>query len=140
MTLEEAKIIFSGWQEYIEIADKMHQIFSVVPESFLPYPVETLEEALNIIAKDYFDAGNVKMAKNIQRIMAQHLVPYFFSESQVKPTDEEVLEKMLRDLNVILTHQGIKEIYLANLKRCRDSWAKTKKFKSETHGSDPASI
>ena len=58
MTKEEARIIFKSWQDYQEIGDRFLSFMLRVPESFLPYPADTLEEALNIIAKDYFDSGD----------------------------------------------------------------------------------
>ena len=36
----------------IEILDKIFKVFTVIPESFFPYKIEVLEEALNIITKE----------------------------------------------------------------------------------------
>ena len=57
MTLNEALIIFKSWQDYMEIADKFFRLMLPIPESFLPYPADILEEALNIVAKHYFANG-----------------------------------------------------------------------------------
>jgi len=133
MTIEEAKKIYNVWRDYIEIADKLHSIFHIVPESFLPYPAEELEEALNIVAKDYFDAGDKKTARNIQEVMTAHLMPYHMTvingeltSTNEKPTDEEVLGEMKEKLDLILSNPELKEAVLANLKRVRDSWLKQK--------------
>lgn len=133
MTNGEAGKIFDVWREYIEIAEKLHTIFHVVPESFLPYPADVLEKALNMVAKDYFDAGDKRMAKNIQEMMALHLMPYNITvengeltSTNEKLTDEEVLGEMKKKLDLILSNPELKDAVLANLKRVRDSWAKVK--------------
>lgn len=133
MTIEEAKKIFDVWREYIEIADKLHSIFHIVPESFLPYPADVLEEALDIVAKDYFDAGHKRMAENIQEMMSLHLMPYHITvvngeltSTNKKPTDEEALGEMKKKLDLILSNPELKDAVLANLKRVRDSWLKQK--------------
>jgi hypothetical protein len=125
MTLDEAKRVFKAWQEYIEIAEKLRQLFNVVPESFLPYPVDTLEEALNIIAKDYFDAGDKRTANDIQRLMTLHLVPYCLTPSNGnKLTDDEALERMKLSLDLTLKHPELKMGAIQRLKAIQDSWIK----------------
>ena len=131
MTFEEANKIFKDWKEYMEIADKLSRLFIVVPESFLPYPVETLEEALNIIAKYYFDTGDKKASNNIQETMGAYLTGYYLSSDSndklvIKDnmlTDEEGLRKMKRDLDFMLEHPELLEAKLESLKKARDSWA-----------------
>jgi len=64
MTKEKAIKTYKSWKEYIEIVKKFHKILDQVPESLLPYPADTLEEALNnIITKEYSDAGDKKVAE-----------------------------------------------------------------------------
>ena len=129
MTKEEARIIFKSWQDYIEIADKLSKIFSVVPESFLPYPVDTLEEALNITAKDFFDSGDKKMSNNIQELMPSHLAPYYFTESGVtgiKIKDEEAIEWMKRELDLIEKNPELKKTIVKSLKETQDNWIKSR--------------
>jgi len=57
MTFEDANKIFQDWQRYMEINNKLSKIFMgfSLPKSFLPYPMEVLEEAINIVAKAYSD-------------------------------------------------------------------------------------
>ncbi len=134
MTFEEANIIFKRWQNYQEIADKLGQLFIVVPESFLPYPVEILEEALNIVAKAYFDSGDKKATDNIQESMARYLTGYYLSSDsngklvvkEGKLTDEEVLKKMKQELDFMLENPEILKAKLENLKAARDSWTEFK--------------
>lgn len=131
MTFEEANKIFKRWQNYQEIADKLGKLFIVVPESFLPYPVEILEEALNIIAKAYFDSGDKKAAVDIQNSMGRYLTGYYLPiEGSVvtgkKLTDEEVLIRMKRELDFMLENPELLKAKLENLKEARDSWAEFK--------------
>lgn len=118
MTIQEADKLFKDWQEYQEINDKLVKffMFSGIPKSFLPYPEEVLEEALNMVAKSYFDAGDHKTSKNIQETIASLL---FYKE------DEEVFEEMTN--SAIRKDPKIKEALLNNLRESRDSWAKFKK-------------
>jgi len=130
MTLEEANKIFEHWKGYSEIADKMHKIFLVVPESFLPYPIDILEEALNIVAKHYFDSGDKRTANIIQETMMLQLGGYCLgtdSEGKTKVvdkiTDEEVLQKMKKDLDFMLDNPELLKVKLDNLKKSAESWA-----------------
>lgn len=113
MTKEQADKIFKEWQAYVEIADKLSNIFTVVPESFLPYPLKTMEEALNIVAKKYFDSGNKEMSKNIQETMVSWL--------NCKE-DEEALILMKKDLELTLSNKDLREVRLENLRRSSKSW------------------
>lgn len=134
MTLDEAQIIFKKWQQYQEIADKMGTIFLTVPESFLPYPEDVLEEALNIIAKSYFDSGNKEVANNIQESMGRYLTGYYLPAGKGleitgdKLSEEEVLRKMKEELDFMFQHPELLEAKIENLKRSRDSWAEFKKI------------
>jgi hypothetical protein len=133
MTKEKAQKIFRSWQEYQEIADKLHTIFTIVPESFLPYPVEVLGEALNVIAKDYFDAGNKETADAIQKTMVRYLTGYHLSFSdgmlaatELKLTDAEALKRMKKSLDLMLDNPKLLEVQLKNLRKSRDSWMEFK--------------
>ena len=104
----------------MEIADKLRQLFVLVPESFLPYPAEILVEALNVAAKDKFDEGNIKAAKAIETTAAAYLSSYLTE----KITDETALESMNRSLSLILSDPELKKIKLEKLREVRDNWAK----------------
>jgi hypothetical protein len=115
MTIKEANRIFKFWQEYVEINDKMWKIFTSIPKSFLPYPVEVLEEALNIIAKSYFDEGDSKTSEAIQSSIAM-LIKY--------KDDEEAIIDIAE--NPILKTPELRKLYLKNLKKTSDSWLEMK--------------
>jgi hypothetical protein len=113
MTFTEAENIFKSWKEYVNFANKLSQIFSKIPESFLPYPLEVLEEALNVVAKKHFDNGDTEMAKNIQLTMAAFL----FSHTN----DEEAIISMNQSLELILKNPELKNTSLENLRACGKS-------------------
>lgn len=119
MTIDEAEKLFAAWQGYVESADKMSRIFVHIPESFLPYPADALEEALNIVAKRYFDAGNRKLANSIQESMAAWL--------GCVRGDDEAIQDMKRTLDVFLASPATKQTMLDGLMKTRDSWAQSKR-------------
>ena len=132
ISIEEAQKIFREWQNYQEIADKMGTIFITVPESFLPYPADLLEEALNIIAKSYYDSGDKEASKNIQESVGRHLTGYYyhFDNSSNKnvvtdtlASDEEVIRNMRRELDFMLNNPELLKTKLDSLKRSQNSWA-----------------
>jgi hypothetical protein len=96
------------------------------PASFLPYPVDILEDALNIVAKERYDAGDREIAETIQGHMALHLVAYFLPNSKKIMTDEEALEKMRDTLDLILNNPPLKEVVLENLRNSQRSWMDTR--------------
>jgi hypothetical protein len=137
MTKDEAQMIFQSWREYMETADKLDKLMLHPPQSFLPYPIAIIDEALNIVAKDYFDAGDGKTAETIQATMASYLSGYFMSfadgklVSLQKPrTDEEMLEDMKRSLDLILGDEDLKKTVLDNLKKSQDSWIEVRKSRA----------
>ena len=137
MTKEDAGIIYQSWQNYMEIAEKLSCLMLSVPESFLPYPVDALEEALNIIAKDFFDSGNKEMSETIQRTMALYLTPYYFTESGVtgiKITDEESIELMKRKLDLIEKNPELKKAIVKSLKETQDNWIKSRSQTNDISG------
>jgi hypothetical protein len=117
MDLEKAKRVFKDWQKFVEINDKLGLIFSSIPKSFLPYPPDILEGAMNAVAEDYFNAGDHKTAEDIQNSIVT-LIRY--------EDDSKALESMLKKLKIISEHPDLRDTYLNNLKRTRDSWAKLK--------------
>lgn len=127
MTKEEAEIVFDSWTNYMEIADKFSKLMLFVPESFLPYPADTLEEALNIIAKDFFDSGNNKMAETIQTTMASYLSPLSFLKTTEGLTkDEQAITMMKKMLDMMEENPDLKKKLLKDLKECQESWIKSR--------------
>jgi hypothetical protein len=131
MTKEEAHKIFADWKEYIEFGDKLSKLFTVVPKYFLPYPMDTLEEALNIVAKEYFDAGDKSMAKNIQETMALHMAGYFLAPSNTEMTDDEIFEHMKEKLERILANPELKRGIIENMRNTQSSWIKFRSQKKQ---------
>lgn len=118
MTKEEARVIYKSWQDYIEIADKFFRLMLPVPESFLPYPAKTLEEALLIIAKDFFDSGDKVMSEKIKELMVGHLLGI--------KSDEEAITDMKRKLDFIEQNPKLKKALLKSLKECQEGWIKSR--------------
>jgi len=117
MDRTEARKIFRYWQEYAETGDRFFQMMLSPPPSFLPYPVPVLEEALNIVAKEYFDAGNRKAAETIQQTMGAYIP---------MESDGEALVGMHKALTMILSSPELKASILERLKRSQESWIKTR--------------
>ena len=128
MEMNEAKMIFKSWQDYMEIADKFNRLMLPVPESFLPYPANVLEEALNIIAKYYFDSGNKKMSEKIKDLMAAYLLPFFKINNKTgsRRTDEQAITDMKKTLDLIEKDPKLKKAVLKSLKECQNSWIKSR--------------
>jgi hypothetical protein len=118
MTIEEAQKVFKAWQEYVEIADKLQQVFAVIPESFLPYPKGILAEALNTTAKSYFDAGNRRMSDNILNSMAAWLT--------CAKEDDEAIAAMKKELDLRLGNPDLRKATIEALRRTQESWARSK--------------
>ena len=117
MDRTEAHKIFRFWKEYAETGDRFFQMMLSPPPSFLPYSVPVLEEALNIVAKEHFDAGNHKMVEAIHRTMSAYIP---------MESDEEALEGMHKMLTMILSSPELKKSILEKLKRSQESWIKTR--------------
>lgn len=116
MTIEEAKKIFVGWQEFVEIDDKLSKVFwSHIPESLLPYKKYLIEEALNIIAEDYFSAGDNEASRNVQGSML-NLMRY--------KNDEEAIQDILN--LEYLKNDDLRKVCIENLRKSFDSWEKSK--------------
>lgn len=98
------------------------------PESFLPYPLGVVAEAVNIVVKDYSDAGDLQNAQMIKELMGVR-TDYFITGSDGKlvalesgKTDEEMLVEMKESIDVILGNPTLKKTVLADLKKSQDKW------------------
>lgn len=114
MTLAEANKIFKNWgQWYWPCHFILHSIFlSKIPESFLPYPQNVLEEALNIVAKHYRDNGDLQASGNIQESIAS-LGAYTKDEEALQQASGSFSNPKMRA--VMLT-------YIVNYKKDWISW------------------
>jgi hypothetical protein len=122
MTREEAEIIFRDWQAYVEINDKLFQIFGPsIPKSFLPYPPDVLEKAMNIIASGYFESGDgstcTVIKENISAVLSYK-------------DDEEAIKNIIN--GVRLKHVELRKVFIGKLQKSRDSWAKLRRYQSRT--------
>jgi hypothetical protein len=126
MTDDEANIIFARWQQYTEIIDKFRALMLTPPPSFLPYPPDVLEDAINIVAKSYFDSGDSKTAITLQRHMTLSLGRYFRPEKNRTVTDEEALAEMAERLSLILSNPPLKAELLGNLRNLQRGWMETR--------------
>ena len=123
MEFKEEEKIFKDFQEYVEIASKLEKIFSVTPESFLPYSKEILEKALNIVAKKYLMYGNKKAYDTI----GSNMVLFLFTSRK----DEEALELMRKELNLRLDNPELKKATIESLKEAHKDWLKFKNYKHD---------
>jgi hypothetical protein len=122
ITREEAEIIFRDWQAYVEINDKLFQIFGPsIPKSFLPYPPDVLEKAMNIIANGYFESGDGNTCTMIKENISAIL---YYKD------DEEAIKNIVN--GVRLKHVELRKIFLNKLQKSRDSWAKLKGYQPKT--------
>lgn len=114
MNIIEADKIFKNWSKwYWPCHFVLHSIFlSKVPESFLPYPQDVLEEALNIVAKHHYDNGDFQISKDIQESIAS-LCAY--------TKDEEALQQASENFSTPKIREAIL-IYIANYKKDWISW------------------
>ena len=118
MTREEAEIVFRDWQAYVEINDKLFQLFGPsIPKSFLPYPSDILEKALNIIAKVYFEAGDINTHTMIRESVTTILC---------YKDDEEAISNIVDGIR--LRHAELRKIFIKKLQKSRDTWAKFKGY------------
>jgi len=91
MTFNEADKMVRIYGRYLEYCSHILMIFgSHLPESFLPFPKDTLEEALNIVAEHYHKAGDQHGVKLIQEVAA--CLPWYGD-------DEESLLEVAKKIN-----------------------------------------
>jgi len=116
MEYPEANKIYNIWKQWYWpchfILDSI--FFGSIPESYLPYPKEVLEEALNIVAKCYWDEGDKKMFDTIQDTMASLLV---------YGKDEEALQSLAK-LSSNPEMRKATLILIANYKKDMMNWLK----------------
>ena len=114
MTVDEASQIFNVWKDwYWPCHFILNSIFmSRIPESYLPYGQDVLEEALNIVAKDYFDRGEITSSRDIQAIIGA-LLSY--------TNDDEALESASACFSNPEMVEVVK-IYIGNYKRDWTGW------------------
>ena len=77
LTLEEAKNIVHIWGIYLEHSGTIRYLFGVnMPESFLPYPVDILQGAINRMEAYYHSLGEydrVKLLEETEMLLVQYV-------------------------------------------------------------------
>ena len=113
MTLEEANKIVNIWGKYLEcISGKLAFVFgSGIPESFLPFPKDTLLEASNIMAEYHHNNGDKEKVDLLQGAAAEILA--------YKDDEEAIIQaaKFFNDPN-------FRKIMLSGLKEFQNTWIK----------------
>lgn len=114
MTYDEADKIVQIWGVYLEYCqDRLRALFmACVPESLLPYPPETIEKALNIIAKHYHDIGDHE---------ASELIKSTFGALVLYDKDEEAIENAVSKFNI----PEVRDAIISNMKKVQKDWIKT---------------
>lgn len=114
MTFNEADKIVHIYGRYLEYCSRIVMIFgSSMPESFLPFPKDTLEEALNIMAEHYHKAGDQHRVNLMQEVAAS--LPTYID-------DEEAILEAAKKFN---DPECRKAFLLPVLKQGQKDWIKT---------------
>ncbi len=117
MTIQEANRVYESWKNYVEVADKWSRLFMCsIPESFLPYPKEEIEEALNITAERYWNIGDKETSEAIKTTIAGFLWDH--------KKDEDVINSLSKMLKMMEDSPELKATLLEKSKEGRDSWLK----------------
>lgn len=101
MNLKLTEAIMHDWGKFLELSHSSLMMFflSEIPEAFLPYPKEKIEEALLIAEKHFFSIGDEEMTKNLETVRSALL---FYAEDEKafksfleRVKNKEFMEKLL---------------------------------------------
>lgn len=113
MDIDKASKIVNIYGKHLEHCSKLNFIFgSNIPESFLPFPKDVIEEASNILAEHHFNNGNKTAVSSIENAKAG-LIGYI--------NDEEAILKSAKLWN----EPAWRESMLPAFKEFQKSWIKT---------------
>lgn len=113
MTFEHADKIVTIYGRYLEYCSKITFVFlTKIPESFLPFPKDIIEEALNIMAEHYYKIGDMH-GVNLMRETCAELIPYI--------DDEEALLEAAKLFN----NKEWRDAFIPSLKQMQKDWLKT---------------
>jgi hypothetical protein len=114
MTLDHASKIVAIWGTYLEyMGGKLNLIFGAnIPESLLPFPINTLEQALNIVAEYHHNLGNKDAVRDLQGSIGW-LTAF---------TDDD---KALLQAAKLFNNSEWREAMLPALKNFQNDWIKT---------------
>jgi tRNA G37 N-methylase Trm5 len=115
MTLNDAEKIVHIWGRWEEfVYGRMKHIFmSGIPESLLPFPKDTLLEALNIMAEHYRNAGDKRGVKLIDE--SAFMIYHEFVD------DEKALLETAKNIN----DPKWRGVIIAGIKQWQKSWITT---------------
>jgi hypothetical protein len=101
MTLNEASKITEIWGRYLEyMGGKLLIVFGArIPKSFLPFPVDTLEEALNIMIEHYHKTGNRQVVDSLEGSFGA-LTGYVDDEEAISEAAKKFSEPMWRERSI----------------------------------------
>ncbi len=105
MNLKTADTIRKDWGKFLEIThgSLMLIFLANIPESLLPYPKKTIEEALNIVAEHFHNQGNIQAVQAIQTTIP-FLMGYVSDKEAIKKAKTNFGNK--KYLEAILPHLG----------------------------------
>jgi hypothetical protein len=114
MKLESADKITSIWARYIQDTHpKLLYVFGVdIPESFLPFPIKTLEDAINIQAEYWHDLGVPKE----KIVMLQSTIGIF----SCYRNDEDALLEAVKLIN----NEELRKKILPRFKKFQQEWVR----------------
>jgi hypothetical protein len=102
MDIEVADAIRMDWGKYVEMTHgTLMMIFAGgIPQSLLPYPKESIREALEIMCEEFTDEGNQQAVGAIQSTMVLLDMMYIDDEVAIKKAsknfeDQKYLEAFL---------------------------------------------
>lgn len=100
MNIEDANKIVNVWGKYLEYCSgRLNMLFlnsgGKIPESLLPYPKSTLNEALNIMDRHYYDTGN-KQGMTLMRETMMLLELYGDDEQAIQHAGEVFVDAQKR--------------------------------------------
>lgn len=115
MKLDEAQVIYKSWQQFMEIADKYDRLFCVgLPESFLPYPRETLDKALDVVTKHLHDIGDERQLEDLNLTITRYLME--------AKKDNEAIEDLSNMLDMFKKSPDLKETCLQKSAEGQEIW------------------
>lgn len=97
VTLDEADVIVGIYGKYLQYTDAANYFFaSYIPESLLPYPKDTLIEALTIMAEHYYNTGDQHSVRLMEEVTAA-LGRYVDDEEALLEAAKNFSEPKFRD-------------------------------------------
>lgn len=114
MTIREAGKIVEIWGRYLEFCSKLIVVFGhKIPDSFLPFPKDILDEAIDIIIDQYHKEGNKHMINVLEESRYDLYIRYV--------NDEEALINAAE----MFSNSELRQALATSLKELQQEWIKT---------------